>query len=363
MDQLLDRIPCGYLTFNDEGVIREVNERFCEMIGCSMEKLAGQSVESVFTPGSGVFYQTHLYPLLKLKNRVEEVYLSMKSASGKKIPVLINALRSEENGVFLNRCIIVQLQRRSEYVNQILHAKKQAEEISKSKEKFLSMMSHELRTPLQVIISLVELLSEELNGDALSDEAEYLGMIKHAGKDLNRLIDDFLNFARLETGYFDVNTEVVVLEESVIRAVMMMLPKAEMKKIKINRCEKTDVKVMADPDRLQQILMNLLTNAIKFTDEGGWISISTRTEDAFVYIDVTDTGIGIPSDQQEIIFSPFMQVQTESAGKGSGYGLGLAICRQLAALMEGDLTVQSKPGKGSTFTLSLPLSGSKRTGS
>lgn len=356
MDTFLNNIPCGYLEFNDEGILIQVNNKICELVNCSREELINSHIEKILTPGAKIFYQTHLFPLLKMEKKVDEVYLTLRTKEGENIPVLINAERSSENEVYKNRCIIVQMSRRSEFEDRILYDKKEAEKTSDEKEKLLSMMSHELRSPLNIILGMVELLSEKLNGDGHSDEYKYLALIKNAGKDLARLANDILNFAKLESGYFEVNTEVILLEEVLINSFMMAKYDADSKGIKITRSEKTILKVLADQDRLKQVMMNLLTNAIKYTEPGGKIVLSTKKEGQFARIDVKDTGVGIPADKIDQILQPFIQMDNNnSSTKKSGFGLGLPITKKLIHLMGGDLSITSKPGEGSVFSVKMPL--------
>ncbi len=260
------------------------------MFGYSYEELIDNHIETILTPGAKIFYQTHLFPMLKMEQQVNEIYLTFQSKKGEKLPVLINAERTSENNLHINRCIVVRMERRSEYEDRILYDKKKAEKTSDKKEKLLSMMSHELRSPLNVILGMVDLLSDELNGDAKSEERKYLGLIKNAGKDLARLADDILNFAKLESGYFNVNNEVVLLEEVLMNSFMMAMHDAEDKGIELTRSEKTNLNVFADKDRLKQVIINLLTNAVKYTEPGGKVVLSTEKEGQFAKIHVKDTG-------------------------------------------------------------------------
>lgn len=352
---ILNQLPCGYLVFNDEGILVQVNNKLCEVLNYSSEELINKHIDAILTPGAKIFYQTHLFPLLKMEKKVDEIYLTLRAKGDKSIPVLINAERLSENNTHKNRCIIVQMKRRSEYEDRILHDKKEAELTSDKKEKLLSMMSHELRSPLNVILGMVELLSEELNGDGQSDQYRYLGLIKNAGKDLARLANDILNFAKLESGYFEVNTEVVLLEEVLMNSFMMAMPDAENKGIRMIRSEKTELKVLADKGRLKQVIMNLLTNAVKYTESGGEIELSTKKEGQFATINVKDTGVGIPSEKIDQIFQPFTQMDNSSSSGKRGFGLGLPITKKLIHLMGGNLSVSSKPGEGSVFSVQIPL--------
>ncbi|MFH5883309.1 ATP-binding protein [Halalkalibaculum sp. DA3122] len=354
---MIDNIPGGFLALDDEGIIKAVNERSCTLTGYKKTELINSHVKRILTPGSTIFFQTHLYPLIKIEHHAKEIYLSLLSAEEEKIPVLVNAeKRDVEDGSSLYCCLVLPVERRSEYEDQLLHAKKKAEKKSEQKERFLSMISHELRTPLNTILGMVDLLSEELNGNAGNEEREYLSLIKSAGKNLGRLADDILNFAKLETGYFEIAKEPFSLEEAIIKAYMMAMRKADEKGIKLIRHQKTELTVHADADRLQQILLNLLHNAIKFTDRGGIVQLHTDQDDQFAYIYVKDNGIGMSADKQDRIFDPFVQIEHNShTGNDSGFGLGLPISRKLARLMGGDLQVESTPGRGSVFTVRLPI--------
>ncbi|TYP93617.1 PAS domain S-box-containing protein [Fodinibius salinus] len=356
MSPVKNQIPCGYLEFNDEGTLTQVNNRLCSILGYNNKQLANNHIETILSSGAEIFYQTHLFPMLKMEKQANEIYLTLQSKEGKHIPVLINADRTVENNEAINRCIVVQMERRSEYEDRILYDKMKAQKKSDKKEKLLSMMSHELRSPLNAILGMVDLLSEEINGEAQSDERKYLGLIKNAGKDLARLADDILNFAKLESGYFEVNKEVVLLEEVLMNSVMMTMPDADDKGIELIRSEKTELKLLADKDRLKQVIINLLTNAVKYTEQGGKVTLSTDKEEQFAKIQVKDTGIGIPSDKIDHIFQPFNQMDNNNSGSSeSGFGLGLPISKKLVNFMEGELTVSSKEGEGSIFSVKIPL--------
>lgn len=356
MDSPLNQIPCGYLEFDDEGILLQANTRLCEMLGYQPDELINNHIETILTSGAEIFYQTHLFPLLKMEKQIDEIYLTIQTKDENDIPVLINAERVSDNDTNTNRCIIVRMKRRSEYEDRILYDKKAAEKTSDKKEKLLSMMSHELRSPLNVILGMVDLLSDELNGDARSEEHKYLGLIKNAGKDLARLADDILNFAKLESGYFNVNPEVILLEEVLMNSFMMTMHDAEDKGITLTRSEKTELHVVADKDRLKQVIMNLLRNAVKYTESGGEIVLSTDKDGQFAKILVEDTGIGIPPDKIDQIFQPFIQMENkESDTDKGGFGLGLPISKKLIELMDGDLSVSSQPGEGSVFSVKVPL--------
>jgi signal transduction histidine kinase len=187
-------------------------------------------------------------------------------------------------------------------------------------------------------------------------QLEHLGKIKSASAHLLRLINDILDFARIDTGKVEILPEVLLMPTVLTRAEALVALRFEEAGLRYTRetCD-PDLAVRADGDRLQQILLNLLTNAIKFTERGG-VTVSCSAGGGFASIHVRDTGRGIAEDQLQRVFDPFVQVDAESVDPTQrGVGLGLAISRDLARAMGGDLTVESRVGEGTVFTVTLPL--------
>ncbi len=238
-------------------------------------------------------------------------------------------------------------------------ARREAEKASRAKSEFLAMMSHELRTPLNAIGGYAQLMEDGVNGPVTEPQRKSLARIRRNQEHLLTLINDVLNFARMESGRITVQPTDVPVDALLSGAEELVRPQLESRKLEY-RYEGGDggVTVYADRERVLQIILNLLTNATKFTDEGGEIRLSWRVAGDDVVIQVRDTGIGIPAERLETIFEPFVQVEQRRDTSREGVGLGLAISRELARAMGGELTVESEPGKGSTFTLRLPRSAS-----
>jgi signal transduction histidine kinase len=235
---------------------------------------------------------------------------------------------------------------------------RKTEEVEKAnlaKSQFLASMSHELRTPLNAISGYVELLEMELRGPITDEQRADLARIRLNQQHLLSLINDVLNFAKVDAGRLEYRIERIALDQVLKDCEVMILPQIHARRISYSYEECGEpVFVMADPEKVQQIILNLLGNAVKFTPEGGELTASCDQTDEFGRVHVRDTGIGIESDKLETIFEPFVQVNQSLTRPGGGAGLGLAISRSLARAMNGDVHAVSEPGKGATFSLTLP---------
>jgi PAS domain S-box-containing protein len=243
-------------------------------------------------------------------------------------------------------------------------AAKSADEANRAKAEFLRVMSHELRTPLNAIAGYAELLNVGVYGPMTDTQRDALARIERSQRHLLSLINDVLNFARLEAGRVEVSLTPVLVREVVLGLEALVAPQLRAKDLQYvvataggqvtSEPISEDLLVFADHDKLEQILLNLLSNAIKFTPTAGTITVGAHTLGDTVAIWVSDTGIGIPADKLETVFEPFVQIGRTPDSGHEGTGLGLAICRDLARAMKGELSVRSDAGAGSTFTLILP---------
>lgn len=241
-----------------------------------------------------------------------------------------------------------------ERTRELILAREAADEANRAKSTFLAVMSHELRTPLNAISGYAELMEMGIHGPVTDAQREALSRIKRSQVHLLRLINDVLNLARIEAGRVDYHTDSFALAAIVEDVIPMVEPQMTGKGITFGPEVAPESLVCADRDKVQQILLNLLSNAVKFTPTGGRISIDVEATPDTVFLNVTDTGIGISTAGQATVFEPFVQVDVSTTGRKQGTGLGLAISRDLARGMGGDLTVRSAEGEGSTFTLALP---------
>ena len=234
-------------------------------------------------------------------------------------------------------------------------ARAAAEDANRAKSDFLAVMSHELRTPLNAIAGYVDLLELGIHGPLNAEQLNALARVRRAKDHLLSLINDLLNYARLEAGRVQFRRERVNVESLLDTVSEMIAPQAEANRLIFTRVPgNRTVEMTADREKAQQILLNLLSNALKFTNPGGTIILDWTQSDDDVCIAVRDTGIGIPRDRLATIFDPFVQVDAPLTRDHAGSGLGLAISRDLSRAMDGDISVASEPGVGSTFMVRLP---------
>jgi PAS domain S-box-containing protein len=235
------------------------------------------------------------------------------------------------------------------------NARERAQEANRAKANFVAVISHELRTPLNAISGYVELLSLEVNGPLSEKQRAHIERIKTNQQRVTSLLNDVLEFAKVETGHVRFEIGPVSLDAVLAGIEPMTLPLLHAKGMSLElEPVPQDVSVFVDRDRAQQILLNLLSNAVKFSPAGSRILVSCETSPTHVSVHVSDQGYGIPPAKLEAVFEPFVRVSIEGVRRVEGSGLGLAISRDLARSMGAELTVSSTLGHGSVFTLRMP---------
>ena len=234
-------------------------------------------------------------------------------------------------------------------------AEQEAWAASQAKSQFLASMSHELRTPLNAIGGYAELLAMGVRGPLNAEQAQDIARIRRSQQHLLTLINDVLNFAKVDAGQTEYRMTAVPVDEALRDTESMIAPQILAKGLHYSyKGAGKSASVLADPEKLQQIVLNLLSNAVKFTESGGTITLSSEFAGKCIEIRVADTGPGISPEKLDRIFDPFVQAERRLNQPVQGVGLGLAISQDLAQAMDGKITVESEVGEGSTFTLSLP---------
>jgi signal transduction histidine kinase len=240
--------------------------------------------------------------------------------------------------------------------NEIQEKSRQLEIANRHKSEFLANMSHELRTPLNAIIGFSEVLGERYFGELTEKQDEYVRDIHGSGKHLLSLINDILDLSKIEAGRMELELSDFDLPAVLENALTLVKERAQRHGIALGkRVDPSLGTVRADERKVKQIMLNLLSNAVKFTPEGGRVSVAAKPNGSAIEISVSDTGIGIAPEDQQAVFEEFKQVGRDYTRKAEGTGLGLALTKRFVELHGGTIKLASAPGKGSTFTFTLPL--------
>jgi signal transduction histidine kinase len=250
----------------------------------------------------------------------------------------------------------------------LVSAVAEAQAANRAKSAFLATMSHEIRTPINAMLGYTELIGMGISGPITEEQRHQLERVRMSGQHLVGLVNEVLDFARIESSQLTVVSAIGKAEEAVDASLALVRPQADTKGIRLSSVEEGPAPYVGDPQRVRQILVNLLTNAVKFTPSGGRIRVEYGVEatpravaagaespaESRTFFRVRDTGIGIAPDELELIFEPFTQADSGYTRRQGGSGLGLSISRSLAHLMGGNVSVESEVGLGSCFTLVLP---------
>jgi signal transduction histidine kinase len=286
-------------------------------------------------------------------------------AKGERLGLVCLLFRRDER---VDEAAVQAVQSQSGLVALFIKALQDTEELARKNEElthldqlksdFMATMSHELRTPLTSIIGYSDMLLSGMTGELNERQQGFCQSILNGGETLLGLINDILDLTKIEAGRLELNREAVDLRAALLNVLPVVKPRAQDKRIRISTFLPTELPpVHADPGKLGQILLNLLTNGIKYTHENGSVSVEARLTDSLVEIWVNDTGIGVAGEDLDKIFQRFTQIDSSATRIQGGTGLGLAITRELVELHGGTIRVQSKLGKGSSFIFTLPISG------
>jgi len=264
-------------------------------------------------------------------------------------PEVVNLLQTFST----QSCLAIQNAR---LFREIENKSRQLEAANRHKSEFLANVSHELRTPLNAIIGFSEVLGEKLFGELNEKQSEYVDDIVSSGRHLLSLINDILDLSKIEAGRMELELRKFDLPTAVENALILMRERATRHGIRLQRTfDERLGEFVGDERKVKQVLLNLLSNAVKFTPEGGQIRVEAQLDDGSVKISVSDTGVGIASEDQTLIFEEFRQVRMNYLQKGEGTGLGLSLTRKFVEMHGGKIWVESALGQGSTFTFTLPI--------
>ncbi|GAA6617053.1 sensor histidine kinase [Scytonema sp. NUACC26] len=359
--ELFDFAPDGYLVTDAQGKILEANYAAAHLLKISKNFLIGKPLVSFFPSEERRAFRYQLQRLFDMEGMQEwEISIQPRQGDIFDASLTVKTIRDNEGKPIGWRWLLRDITSRKqaeEKLNKIQIQNLKLQEVSLFKSQMLAVISHELRTPMNIILGFSQLLLRRYYHLLPPELREMVEKIVQSGKHLLKLIEDILDFCKLETSKLELNLQEVNFVELVTRIVEELKPLAERKNLTlILHSELKNPNIINDRDRLQQAVTNLITNAIKFTETGGvFVEIQQVKGDRLVLM-VKDTGIGIPESEVAHIFTEFWQVDKSTTRKQGGVGLGLAIVDKLVRLMKGTITVESKLGEGSTFRVELPMS-------
>ncbi len=367
--RLIEDAPDAILQVDADGKILLANRTAERMFGYSREELLGIGVDSLVPDAVRPRHAEFRKEFVKAGvSRPMGLGLDLcarrKDGTEISVEISLSPIRTED-GINVTAVIrdVSERKRAEEQIHSLeqsylaeLEARhKEAERLNQLKSEFMASISHELRTPLHTIIGFAELLSEEGAGPLNEKQRRFVSHIQTDSEHLLGLINDVLDLSRIEAGGLVVRAEALSLQSAISEAVNAIRPQAAGKQVTVREGAVPKIDVLADPLRLRQILYNLLSNGVKFTDPGGEVAVSAELDTDSVRITVADTGQGIPEEECTRIFDKFYQVGYTTAGVRQGTGLGLTICKQLVEIQDGKIWVNSEPGKGSHFHFTLPM--------
>ncbi|MDK2825671.1 MAG: hypothetical protein PWQ63_130 [Methanolobus sp.] len=334
-----------------EGKCIDVNPVACRITGYSRKNILNMHFYELFPKNEKIHYEND-FKQLKLNGRFTGEF-AVENKNGNQLYLVIEALVIPDNRI-LTMCTDITERKKAE--EEIIQSKIHAEAANRTKTEFLANISHELRTPLNSVIGFADVLMSQVAGEINEKQTVYLTNISHSGKHLLNIINEILDISKIESGKMKLYKEDVLLVETYAEIIATLQHIASRKEIKLDVLPWPEGEyVYADKAKLKQILYNLVGNAIKFTNEGGAVIIRTKNDGKFIHISIKDTGIGISSDGLKKLFKPFTQLESFESRSYEGTGLGLALSKELVELHGGQISAESEPGNGSTFTFTLPV--------
>jgi PAS domain S-box-containing protein len=370
---LFDRAPVPYEETDSQGVVRHFNREVCILLKCGPERILGSAAWDFVDPDQREHFRAAM--LDRLARGVEtgpfECEFLLEDGTRLVVEIRESLIRSESGqvtgvcrsllDVTERKLAAVAARKVAQYAmelrnrnEQLAHALEAARSATDAKSRFLASISHELRTPLNGIIGFSELMYDGKAGELAADHREMVGDILSSARHLLRLISDILDLSKVEAGRMEFHPESTALDPLVQEVRDVIRPLAERKQILLLSDVPAGFSAMLDRSRFKQILYNYLSNAVKFTPEGGTIWVRILAAGHSFRLEVEDTGVGIPPEETSRLFQDFQQLSNRHRGD-PGTGLGLALTRHIVEAQGGTVGVRSTPGSGSVFSAVLPL--------
>jgi PAS domain S-box-containing protein len=374
--KLLEAAPDAILEVDQDGKILLVNKTAEIIFGYSRDELLGLTVEElvpVAMRGSHVRHRTSYIANPQTRPMGSGLELQAQRKDGSLFPVEISLSPNRSAEGLRVIALVRDITQRKEIENRLSAVREQyaaelaaknaqlearnreVERANRLKSEFLASMSHELRTPLHTIIGFSELLTEEIQGTLNEEQKRFVGHVLQDARHLLELINEVLDISKIESGTLELQCALFAFKDCLEEVLASIRQQAESKGIHMENMNTFSGEIYADRLRVKEILYNLLSNAVKFTEKQGRVWVQAVPQDGFLRVTVGDSGIGIPLEEQAAIFEKFYQANPAPGRIHQGTGLGLPISKQLVELHGGTIWVKSEEGRGSQFTLTLPL--------
>jgi PAS domain S-box-containing protein len=376
-DALYDHAPCGLLLADADGQLLHANGTACNWLGFTLPELAGiVRIQDLMTVGARLFHHTHCVPVLEVRGSVAELQIDLRHRDGTRLPMLVNIVRRREGKLVRDQWALFMATERQSYERELRNARKAAEEAlearrgaelqlqavnaelsaaDRRKDEFLATLSHELRNPLAPLRSALEVMRHSTADEGTS--ARLLSVFDRQLHHLTHLVDDLMEVSRITQDKMELRRETVDLAALARAAVCDTAGLMEQARHRLEvELPEHPVTVDADPTRINQVVVNLLTNAAKYTPDGGLILLSLRIDEGAAVLAVRDNGIGLPQHALRTVFDMFSQLEPALERSRGGLGIGLSLVRGIVELHGGSIAADSDgEGKGSCFTVRLPL--------
>ncbi|MCZ4319982.1 ATP-binding protein [Aequorivita viscosa] len=356
---LYENAPCGSIIFQNDGLIIAINNTLANWLGYKKSEILNErTLPSLFKIGGQIYFETHFFPLIKMQGFIQEVYFDILRKDKSIFHALINVREIPAQGYFeaTYQATILDVSDRYRYESELLEAKRKAEADSKAKAEFLATISHEIRTPLNAILGIGNLLH---NTPLNENQKEYARLLLSSSEHLLSLVNNLLDLSKIEARKLELEYVSFNLLDLITILKQIYSVKAEEKGVALRLELGKDVpqNIIGDPVKLNQVLTNLVGNAIKFTKQGA-ITVAINTikktkKEVHLNFEVSDTGIGIPEEKLDTVFQEFSQASYDVGVEYGGTGLGLTISKKLLELQGSKLSVRSKVNEGSTFSFAL----------
>jgi PAS domain S-box-containing protein len=368
--ELFDGAPCGYLTTLPDGKIVRVNLTFLSLTGYSRESLTGRLFQQLLPMPARIYYETQIAPLLQMQGFVREVTFDLERPDRPALPVLVNFSQKQtpQGQPVLTRITVFDATDRRHYERELLRARREAERATdverqaredaeranRAKDDLLALVSHELKTPLSAIAGWSQVLRRKVAGNKELEDG--LAIIDRNARLQATLVDDLLDMSRLTAGKMRLDVQSVDLASVVEASLDTVQPAAQARSIRLQSVLDPVVRVSGDPSRLQQIMWNILSNAVKFTPREGFIRVVMERVNSHVEVRFTDNGLGMTRDFIAHAFEQFTQSSSTTTRGTTGLGLGLSLAKHLTEMHGGSISAHSEgEGCGSTFVIRLPI--------